>query len=382
MPLKILHIITRLDKGGSTENTLLTAIGLHGKYDVSIAYGYTTFPEEILIKKAKEKNIEFFYIPELVRSINPVKDIIAFIKIYTIIKKNKFDLVHTHCSKAGILGRFAAKAAKVKVIIHTPHGHVFYGYYNRIISYLFILIERIAAKITNKIITLTPYGIEEHIKYKIASREKFISIHSGVNLKKNFTENEIKYIKNELGIPLDSIIIGSIGRFEPVKGYKYMIEAARIVIDKCKNKKIKFVLAGSGSLYKKLKEQISKLNLNENFIILPWIDDTAKFISVLDIFVLPSLNEGMSKTLVQALILGKVSVATKVGGIPSIIKDRETGILVNCNSISLAEGIIELLNNENLCKKIKENIKKIDPYNFSVEKMIEMLDDLYEKCFT
>ena len=383
--IKILHIITRLDRGGSSESTLLTVIGLTGSFfNLTLLYGLTHDSPRDLIDIAKKKGIRFIYLSSLVRGISPINDLKAFFSLFSLIKREKFDIIHTNTSKAGMLGRVAAKWASREgyrpSIVHTPHGHVFYGYYGTVLSKLFLALEGWAANFTDRIITLTQKGIDEHLQFGVGKdRSKFTAIPDGVDLNR-FTNLKIDPTrkKKELGLPPEGVkLIGSAGRLEPVKGYKYFVEASFRVkksIPDCL-----FLLIGDGSLYNKLQHQIESSGLQQNFRILGWRNDINEIISILDIFVLSSLNEGMGRVLVEAMVMGKPVVATKVGGIPSVVIDGETGMLVpSKNPRALAEAIISLLNNPERMKNMsiagKERAKL-----FSVEVMIEKTEELYEE---
>lgn len=178
--VQVLHIITRLDPGGSTENTLITAAGL-SNFSSTLLYGKTThLPPKALALNEKVKMQE---IPELIREISPLKDLIAFYKLWKFIRHGCFTIVHTHSSKAGILGRWGAWLAHTPIIVHTPHGHVFYKYFGRWATTLFIWIERVTALLTDRIVTLTEKEKQEHIQFRIARAEKFTTIPSGVDLR-------------------------------------------------------------------------------------------------------------------------------------------------------------------------------------------------------
>lgn len=383
---RILHIITRLDRGGSPENTLLTLIGLADRFDFTLVYGLTQdFPRE-LFNLAKEKGVRFIYLPCLVRGISPVNDLKAFFSLFSLIKKEKFDIIHTHTSKAGILGRLAAKMAGSRnyypILVHTPHGHIFYGYYGIVLSKLFLIFERWAVNFTDKIITLTEKGIDEHLQLGVGKdRSKFVAIPSGVDLNKiaDFKIDPAAK-REELGIPENIRLVGSAGRLEPVKGYKYFVEASKKVKESVPD--CLFLLIGDGSLREELQRQIESLNLQQSFRILGWRDDINEIISFLDIFVLSSLNEGMGRVLVEAMAMGKPVVATNVGGIPSVVVDGETGILVPPrNPEALTEAIISLLRNPEKMKKMGEAGKERAKF-FSVEVMIEKTEKLYEELLS
>ena len=148
--IRVLHAITRLDRRGSSENTLLSAIGLAERgYSVDLIFGRTENPNLRLLKKAENAGVEFIEEEDLVRDIHPFKDLLAFLDIRYFLKRKDYDIVHTHSSKAGLICRFAARSVGIKNIIYTPHGHVFYGYFGRFLSLLIVFFEAITARITN-----------------------------------------------------------------------------------------------------------------------------------------------------------------------------------------------------------------------------------------
>lgn len=242
MKYKVLHIITRLDKGGSAENTLLTILGLSKeRYDITLVKGSSlesTMSDEERrangkdLKKVSDSGVIVITIDELVRRISLLNDFRAFIKLFFVIRNGKYHIIHTHTSKAGVLGRWAAWFCRTPVIIHTPHGHVFYGYYGRFVTQIFKIIERVTALVTDRIITLTDREKQEHINFKIAPTEKFVTIHSGVETKRFFEIDvaDTRRLKMEFNIPDDSLIIGTVGRLIGVKGHKYFIQAAHKIL--------------------------------------------------------------------------------------------------------------------------------------------------------
>ena len=387
--IKVLHIITRFDKGGSAQNTYLTLLGLKkGNFKSSLISGLSfeseMKQEEIKanikdIQRLKSENIKFIKCPSLVRRINILKDLKAFFDIWRIIKKNGPLIVHTHTSKAGLLGRLAAKLAGIPIIIHTPHGHVFFGYFRPFKTKVFIILEKLAARITDKIVALTNKERDDYILFKIADEEKFAVINSGVELNK-FKElpfNENRNFKKELGIPENSLTIGTVGRLEPVKGHEFLVKAAKHIIPKYPDSI--FIFTGDGYLKQNLEKKAFDLGIKENIIFLGWRDDVPKIISIFDIFVLPSLNEGMGRVLVEAMALGKPIVASGIGGIPDLVAHGKNGFLIPPkNPKELAKYIQVLLEDKDKRKKMGLAGKEMAS-NFSEEKMVERIDNLYKK---
>ncbi|HCJ66910.1 MAG TPA: hypothetical protein DHV62_06175, partial [Elusimicrobia bacterium] len=285
MSHKIVHTITRLDKGGSSENILLTVTHLARQgYDCSLIYGKTTDPPVELIKEAETAGVKFIPIESLVRSISPVCDFLAFLRLLVLLRLLRPDLVHTHSSKAGILGRWAAwflnllslitnhpyligrsperRQSPIIKIIHTPHGHVFYGYYGKTISAIFVLIEKITVIITDKIIALTKGEKNESLAYGVGRAEQWEVIHSGVDLSVsplvrlsvgslNSTNQLIHQLTNKL-------IVGSVGRLDPVKGYKYFVEAIPLITQSpiTNHQSLKFLIVGDGTERENLQSVI------------------------------------------------------------------------------------------------------------------------------
>ena len=387
--IKVLHIITRFDKGGSAQNTYLSLLGLRKKnYQLSLVSGLSLESEmkyeEI---KAKEKDIqilesegiEFIQCSSLLRRINIIKDLKAFFDIWRIIKKYNPLIVHTHSSKAGLMGRLAAKLAGTPIIVHTPHGHVFFGYFGPFKTKLFIIFEKLASRITDKIVALTNREKEDHILFKIAEEDKFSVIYSGIELNalKESSSGEKQNLKKELGIPENSLIVGTAGRLVPVKGPEFLVKASKYIISKYPD--TYFMFTGDGSLEHDLKRKALEMGISDNIIFLGWRDDLAKIISIYDIFVLPSLNEGMGRVLVEAMALGKSIVASNVGGIPDLVIHEKNGFLVPPkNPKELAKYIQILLEDEKKREKMELGGKEMS-LNFSAENMVEKIEKLYNE---
>ncbi len=387
--IKALHIITRFDKGGSAQNTYLSLLGLRKKnYQLSLVSGLSLESgmkyEEI---KAKEKDIqilesegiEFIQCPFLLRRINVIKDLKAFFDIWRIIKKYNPLIVHTHSSKAGLMGRLAAKLAGVPIIVHTPHGHVFFGYFGPLKTKLFIILEKLASRITDKIVALTNREKKDHLLFKIAEEDKFSVIYSGIELNtlKESSSEEKQNLKKELGIPENSLIVGTAGRLVPVKGPEFLVKASKYIISKYPD--TYFMFTGYGPLEQDLKRKALEMGISDNIIFLGWRDDLAKIISIYDIFVLPSLNEGMGRVLVEAMALGKSIVASNVGGIPDLVIHGKNGFLVPPkNPKELVKYIQILLEDKDKREKMGLTGKEMS-LNFSAENMVEKIAELYEE---
>lgn len=379
--IKVLHVITRLVVGGAQENTVSTVKLLDPeKFETILVSGPSDDDKEgSLESDVISAGINIVIIKDLVREPSLLKDISSLVRLFCLMKKNGFDIVHTHCSKAGILGRMAAKLAGVPIIIHTPHGHVFYGYFNKIVSWFFIVLERFAGLFTDRIITLTDKGKKEHIHYKIAKPEKFITIYSGIDLR-HFVENKTDraFKKKELHLKETDFIIGTIARLSEIKGIGYLINAAPDIVRHIPDAKL--LLVGDGPLKNELINLSINLKVDKKVQFLGLRKDISEIISIMDIFVLPSLNEGMGKVFLQVQAVGKPIVATDVGGVREIVKDGENGIVIPPrDSSAIAGACVKLFKNGDLRSKMGENGRASIDHRYSVETMVDNIESLYDE---
>jgi glycosyltransferase involved in cell wall biosynthesis len=379
--IKVLHVITRLIVGGAQENTLYTVAGLDkSKYWVVLASGPTDGPEGNIEDIVHKNKINFVKIPELVREIDLYKDLIAFFKLYRLIRRYRFDIVHTHTSKAGILGRCAAKMAGTQVIVHTPHGHLFYGYYGKFKTRSFIWLERTIARITSCIITLTEIGKKEHISFGIAQPQKFRVVQSGIDAEafKKTDPSRVEKLRKELGLSSDNKVVGTVARLVPVKGHSYFIQAAEKIVKVIPQSR--FMIVGDGVLRAKLEKLVKEKNLRDYFYFLGLRSDVSDLLSLFDVFVLSSLNEGMGKVVVEAMASSKPVVATRVGGIPEVVSDNDTGLLVEPMNIdSLAESVISLLKDKQRSMAMGEAGRRRAEAIFLKDEMVCKIDKIYRE---
>lgn len=376
--MKILHIITRLDKGGSSTNTLLSAIGLAEKGNsVSLLYGDTKNHDEDLLKRALLSGVAIFPESSLVRDIHPVSDLKAFFRIKKFIKGAGYDVVHAHSSKAGLIGRMAARLSGVKAVVYTPHGHVFYAYFSKGLTLLIKLMERLGALFSDRIIGLTQAECEEWISQRVGRREQYLHIPSGIEFDKLEVKEDNTALRKSLNVPQSAKLIGSMGRFVGVKGFEYFIDAAVMQIKKRDD--VVFALAGDGKMKELYREKLDKANVLDRFHILPWQETSAEFLNDLDIFVLSSLNEGMGRVLIEAMYLGKPVVATKVGGVPSVLAN-ECGLLVEPGDAGAISGAIDLLMSDPaLASEMVQKARYRVLSDYSAQIMVDKLEELYKE---
>jgi glycosyltransferase involved in cell wall biosynthesis len=369
---KVCHIITRLDAGGAAENTLHTAIGLRRRsYEVSLVYGRTVAPAEALMRQAEEKGVRLVSLPCLVREISPWQDLRAFLAISRHLRSFKPDIVHTHSSKAGFLGRWAAWFARVPYIVHTPHGHIFYGYYGRGQSAFFRTIEKVTAWITDRLVTLTDLETEQHLECGIGRRDQFVTIHSGVDIDR-FAGNAPgrEAAREQLEIPCDAFCIGSAGRLVDIKNFSLLIEALGI-LQRHEPGRYCLAILGEGPLRESLVSQAESHGVGKSVRLPGWADSMETIYPAFDVFALSSKNEGMGRVLVEAMAAGVPVVATSVGGVPELLGGGEYGMLVpSGNATAMAVAIEKLAGSNKLrATLIEKGRQRANAY--SLEEMVE-----------
>ena len=389
LSIKVLHIITRMDRGGSAQNTLLTCQELSQKYAVVLAHGLSreskmTHQErqsvERQIKEAQKRGLKDISIPCLVRRIDLVRDFLAFLSILRLLIREKPAIVHTHTYKAGILGCWAAKMAGVPIIVHTPHGNIFYGHFSPLVTRFFMMVEEITAALIDRLVALTEGERNDYVAFSIVNPNKIVTIHSGVNIDP-FTKSSvnIEEKKRSLGLNPQGLVVGTVGWLLPIKGPVYLLKAMAEIWQS--HPQIQLIYVGKGDLEEDVKKEAYRIGVSDKVAFLGWRDDIPEIMQVLDIFVLPSLNEGMGRVLVEAMAAGRPIVASRVGGIPDLVKDGQNGFLVKPSDVSdLSFAIKKLLDD----KKMREEMGKKGralAKDYSVEKMVDKIDALYTSLY-
>ena len=372
--------------GGSAQNTLLTCGGLSDKYEIVLVHGLSlesnmTDAEMHMVEEgvagAREKGVRFVTVSSLIRRISPIKDLRALLSLLLLLLKEKPFVVHTHSSKAGILGRLAAAMARVPIVIHTPHGHVFYGHFNRLFSRIFMWIEKFFAPFTDRIIALTNGEKEDYLKFSIGRPPKFATVHSGVDVHR-YMRHKVDVIeeKQTLGLQPNGIVVGFVGWLLPIKGPMHLLNALSKVWPE--HPDVSLVFIGKGDLDVDLRSRVLELRADDRVKFFGWRDDIETIMQIIDLLVLPSLNEGMGRVVVEAMAAGKPVVASNVGGIPDLVVHGQTGFLVPpADEDALAEAIAHLVNDPEQAKKMGV-LGRLHSHRFSLAAMIEKLDAIYE----
>ena len=372
--IKLLHVITHLPIGGAQDNTLYTVELLNkDKYDISLSCNLNG---ELVSRAKKVKHLKLYDVPNLRREVSIINDIRAFLYLYKLIKKENFTIIHTHSSKAGFLGRIAAMLNKTPIVIHTIHGFAFHDYMNSFKKNIFIYLEKLSAKWTHGLVTVSNLNKKKVVDLGIAPIEKLKNIYSGIDLTLFINEKNDQFRK-ELNLDSNHLLLGSVGRLSNQKDPITMIEAFLIVSKNFPNAHL--TLVGDGELRDEILIKIDQLQLNGRVHLTGNKNDPWKIYHSLDLFIMSSIYEGLGRSITEALSCGVPVVCTSVEGVPEIVRDNETGILVPPKDPSaLATGIIKSLNDMDNARKMAEEGRKFVNENFDVKKMVDDIDTLYD----
>src|SRR6266496_175777 len=389
---RILRIHNRLIIGGPTLNVLYLTKYLSPEFETLLIVGEKEGHEKDAKFLAEEMGIKTILIPDMGRSIHPFKDYNAYKQVQKIIKDFKPDIVHTHAAKPGTVGRLAASALKVPVIIHTYHGHVFHSYFNKLKTRFIINIERYLAKKSDVLIAISNQQKRELTKdFRIAAENKFRVIPLGFELAK-FHENreqKRKKFREEFKLEEDEIAIGIIGRLVPVKNHFLFLEAISFVI-KNSTRKIKAFIIGDGETREALKEKTRQLNISftttddfndkASIVFTSWRSDIDVINAGLDIITLTSLNEGTPVSLIEAQAASKPIVSTAVGGISDIVIENETALLSTLNDVrGFEKNLLRLIENDELQRCLSKRGADHVKEKFSVERLANDMGNLYRE---
>jgi len=376
---RVLHVLTRMTRGGAQMNTLASAIGLSQLgYDVTIVTGPSWGPEGEIYTRALESGVEVIQITDVIREINPMRDFLAALKLIRLMRVRRFDIVHTHMSKGGILGRFAAACVNAPLIVHTPHGHIFHSYFSAFKEKIFLVIERMMARVSDKLIALTNQEKREHAELKVGKSKQWEIVPSGVNpaLFDTAVFGDAAALKHRHGMPLDVPVVGFVGRLSAIKGVTYFIDSIPLIA--ADRLKAHFLIVGAGEQESELAEKVKQLGVEARVTMTGHQHNVSELLNLMDVLVVPSLNEGMGRVIAEGGLLKKAVVASAVGGILDLISDEETGLLVERRDPqAIAKATIRLLGDEPLRLRLGNKLNERILGGFTEDWMVSKLDRIY-----
>ena len=385
--VKILRVIARLNMGGPALHVAYLTEGLTKRgYDTTLVSGSLARGEDSMAFVADARGVEVVRIDELGREISPLRDLLATIRLAKLIRLERPQILHTHTAKAGTVGRVAALLAgsrKPPIIVHTFHGHVLRGYFGPLRSLFFRLLERRLAAGTTALIAVSPQVRDDLVALGVAPRERFVVIRLGIELDERVAPelNGRGESRRYLGIPGDRFAVGWIGRMTAVK----RTDDVLIAFKRLRDGGVDAVLCmvGDGPDRLQLEQRAHELGVARNTVFLGYQEDVAQFYAAFDALVLPSGNEGTPVSVIEALAAELPVVATRVGGVPDVVRDGEDGFLVEAGATDdLADRLAQLAGDPALRARMgKQGRERVLP-RYAVERLVEDIDELYRSLLS
>ena len=386
-PIKILRVIARLNMGGPALHVAYLTEGLRQRgYDTTLVAGSLARGEDSMAFIADARGVEIVRIDELGREISPLRDLMATIRLAKLIRKERPQILHTHTAKAGTVGRVAARLAgsrKPPIVVHTFHGHVLRGYFGPVRSLLFRLLERWLAGGTTALVAVSPQVRDDLVALGVAPRERFVVIRLGIELDERVApeQNGRAESRRYLGIPGDRFAVGWIGRMTAVK----RTDDVLIAFKRLRVSGVDAVLCmvGDGPERLQLEQRAHELGVARDTVFLGYQEDVAPFYAAFDVLVLPSGNEGTPVTVIEALAAERPVVATRVGGVPDVVRDGEDGFLVEAGATDdLADRLGRLARDPALRARMgKKGRERVLP-RYAVERLVDDVDELYRSLLS
>ncbi len=377
--IRVLHPITRLIVGGAQENTVLTVEMLDkADWDAAIIAGPQTGSEGSLIETAQERGLALTIDDSLVREVNPIKDLLAVFRLARFIKQGGYTIVHTHSSKTGIVGRWAAKLAGAPIIIHTVHGWAHHDRQHPLVRAYYILLEKLTLPITDKLIAVTGKDIEKGLRDGIGQPENYLVIRSGIEMDR-FGQPQVnrQVTRAAWGIPPEAQLIGTVTRLSPQKAPLDFVRAAAQVART--HPKAWFMMVGDGPLRADVEKLARELGIADRLVLTGLRRDVPELMAAFDIFALSSLWEGLPRVIPQAMATGLPVVATACDGSAEAVEDGVTGFLVPPGQpAQLAQRLSQLLDDPDLASQMGETgLERAQ--EFDVQRMVTQIDSLYRE---
>jgi len=375
--VRVVHLITLLELGGAQGNTLHTVQNLNpSEFESHLWCGQGAYWDEEAIRLLGSSS-RLRFVKRLVRSIHPWFDLAFLFELYFALRATKPKILHTHSSKAGILGRWAGFFARVPMIIHTYHGFGFNQRQKIWVRFLFVFLEKITARLTTKLIFVSQQNQDEAKKRNIGKPSQYVLIRSGIPIKsilQRAQETNKSQLKKTLHCHEQDNIVLTIGAFKPQKNLEAYLSVAKEVHKIRPN--TKFLIIGDGSLRPQLENKIDQLGLKDVVLLLGWRQDVPEILSIADIFVMTSLWEGLPRSLVEALVLGIPAVCFKTNGIIDLLS-LGGGVLIPLNDITeMAKKIIECADHKDKVSFPPILMDKIFT-EFDIDVMVRQIEAVY-----
>jgi glycosyltransferase involved in cell wall biosynthesis len=374
---RVVRLITRLNIGGPAIHTILLTAGLdRSRFSTLLVTGAESPTEGNMLPLAERVGVRPVSIPELGRAVRPGQDLVAFARVVRLLRRYRPAIVHTHMAKAGAIGRVAARLAGVPVVAHTYHGHVFHSYFDSVRSAAFLTAERLLGHLSDTLIAVGDRQRGEIAAYGIGTADKLVSVPLGLELEPFLQPSARGALRTALGLESATPLVGIVARLVPVKDHDTFLAAAALVHHERPD--VRFAIVGDGECRQALEARARALGLAGVVHFLGWRRDLAAVYTDLDVVCLSSLNEGSPVALIEAMAAARPVVATAVGGVPEVVRDRISGRLVpSRRPEAMAEAIREVLGDAVEARSLGLAARDAVYPKYSIARLIRDVEALY-----
>lgn len=381
--MKIVHIITRLIVGGAQENTLLSCEGQHDLgHDVTLITGPSLGPEGSLMERASAYGYRVEMLDEMRRSILPGKDWRTYSSLVKRLRELQPDVVHTHSSKAGIIGRWAAHAAKVPAVIHTIHGLAFTASTSALVNWSYRMAEKVTAPISTRIVCVADAMRDQSLAGGVGKREQYVTVYSGMKTEPFINPPVSRAsVRERLGLRDEHVAVGTIARLFYLKGHEDLLAAAPRLCAKYPN--LRFLWVGDGLLRGQFEQQIAQMGLKDRFILTGLVPPTQvpELTNAMDILVHPSRREGLARALPQGALARCPVVTYDIDGNREGLVDGQTGyVLPAFDTRRLEESMEALLADSELRQRMGQAGRAFALSRFDARVMVDALEKVYRSA--
>jgi glycosyltransferase involved in cell wall biosynthesis len=380
--MNVCHVITRMIIGGAQENTLLTCLGLQARgHQVTLVTGPDAGPEGSLLAEARSGGFQVVVEPSLRRAIRPLADLKARRRLRRLFAELRPDVVHTHSSKAGIVGRYAARDAGVPLIVHTIHGMSFNRTQPAVVQRLYRHLETRCAGFTDRLISVADAMTRQSVAAGVAPLDKFVTIYSGMQTEwYDPARHNRRALRREWGIADEQVVIGTVARLFENKGYEQLIPAMAEAVRRTPG--LRFVWVGDGARRAEYERQLGQLGIASRVRLVGLVtpQQVASMLAGMDILVHASQWEGLPRAAVQALLMAKPVISFDIDGAPEIVLKNSTGLVVPLNDIpALAEAMVMLAGDAGLRERMGRNGRELCLRRFDHNAMVAAIEGLYNE---
>ena len=396
-PIKVVRMISRLNTGGPAIHTVLLTRGLDAqRFTSRLVTGVVGPTEGDMSYYADRMGVTPVVVPELGRTVAWRSDLVALVRLFRLLRREQPDIVHTHTAKAGGLGRIAAVAHNVvarltgrrpAILVHTFHGHIFHGYFGRLVSRALVVAERLAALATARVVTVSESVKRDLVeRYRICPEPKVTVVPLGIDFEWTAAlEDRAGRLRETYGIPRDAVVLALVGRITAIKNHSLLVSSLSLV----RRANIATLILGDGELRSELERAVQQHGLRGSVFFTKWMQDPATMYADVDIVCLTSNNEGTPVALIEAMAAGRPFVATRVGGVPDLALGEavvaERGVEVYANGIlvppndpeALAAGIRYLVDRPAMRQAMGAVGQAAALKTFSKERLVTDMEAMY-----